>query len=260
LPPEAGTIAPIAGIPSRPIIIALLSRLTPFPLRCGDEAIPPIGAILCTALTVGSLARPRCRAADCVALFARFPDPSGELLGSFRRFRRLNGAHWVRFAIATGSPPAADSCQCGRSWGSFCEFRSHMTRPRLPIRQYWVRFALAWPSLTPWPAATVLNILSMHPYNWLSSSPISVTRVSHRQHAWSQPMCLPPRSQPLSMSCSPRPDRPGHPSSELSKRDSLVRRRKLANHSVILAGIPKSWSSGRGRSGRGCRPGGSVGR
>jgi hypothetical protein len=65
---------------------------------------------------------------------------------------------------------------------------------------------------------------------------------------------------PSSMSCYPRPDRSGHPSSELSKRDSLVRRRELANHSVISAGIPKNWTSGLGRSGRWSRPGGSVGR
>jgi hypothetical protein len=45
-----------------------------------------------------------------------------------------------------------------------------------------------------------------------------------------------------------RPDRPGCPSSELPKRDSLVRRRGLSNHSVFCAGIPKSWSPNPGPS------------
>jgi hypothetical protein len=53
-----------------------------------------------------------------------------------------------------------------------------------------------------------------------------------------------------SMECYLRPDRPGCPSSELPKRDSLVRRHWLANCSVIRIGIPRSWSPGLGRSGR----------
>ena len=73
-----------------------------------------------------------------------------------------------------------------------------------------------------------------------------------RKHVWSRPS----RSrllEPPSMKCCPGPDRPGYPSTKLTKRDSLVRRRGLANHSVIFAGIPKSWSPILRRAGDGTR-------
>jgi hypothetical protein len=52
----------------------------------------------------------------------------------------------------------------------------------------------------------------------------------------------PPPRKPSCRKCHPGPDRSVCPSSELSKRDSLVRRRGPANDSVMFAGIPKIWS------------------
>jgi hypothetical protein len=119
----------MAAIPSCPIIVALFRRFAPVAVRCGDEAIPPIGAILSTAPTVDSLARSGCQPLTQVGSFARFPDPSAALLGSFRRFRRLNGARWVRFATAAGPSFAAVSRHFGRSWVRYAI--SKVVQPRL---------------------------------------------------------------------------------------------------------------------------------
>lgn len=142
LPPEAGTIPPIAVIPSCPIAVALFSRIAPPLVRRVDEAIPATCAIPCTAPTAGSSARSGCHAAGSVGPFT-LSRPPGRAIGFVSQISPPQTE-----AIGFVSPPllvtpAAENRHFGRSWVRFANLRELHRPARLPIRQYWVRFTPA---------------------------------------------------------------------------------------------------------------------